>query len=64
MLGIGARHRRILPTESISRDGLRDALRQLECAQFAKALSAHLLANRSARQRSHDFTALSYKMAF
>src|SRR5262249_19150007 len=42
-----------LPTESISRDGLRDVLRRLECTQFAKALSAHLLANRNTRRRAH-----------
>jgi len=36
MLGVGARRRRILPTESTSRDGLRDVLRQLECANSPK----------------------------
>jgi len=43
MLGHGARHRGILPTESIPWDGLRDVRRQLECARRAKTLSARRL---------------------
>src|SRR6516164_1747953 len=54
MLGHGARHRRILPTESIPRDGLRDVRRQLECTRCAKALSARLLAKSHAPQRAHN----------
>jgi hypothetical protein len=48
MLGHGARHRGILPTESIPWDGLRDVRRQLECARRAKTLSARLLAKSDA----------------
>jgi hypothetical protein len=36
----GARYRRILPTESIPRDGLRDVRRQLECAPISKVARA------------------------
>src|SRR5215831_14538468 len=44
MLGHGARPGRILPTESIPRDRLRDLCRELESSGLAKALSARLLA--------------------